>query len=93
MKRLFTRCQEQVAISSAAPFPPVEECERSAVRTRGWGMDKGIIEAIALETVWEFTKDSCYTPYLPDLRIRFSATSEEVMAGVGLAERIVAFYY
>ena len=48
--------------------------------------DDQIIQEIAVEAVRAMNQDSGYTPYLPDLRIRFSATSEEVMGGVRLAK-------
>lgn len=49
-------------------------------------MDKGVIQDIAQAVLKAFAQDEAYVPCLPDLRIRFSATSEEVLSGIRLSQ-------
>jgi hypothetical protein len=55
-------------------------------------MNQDLINCIARDIINDLVNDNGYIPYLPDLRGRFSATSEEVLAGVRLADRFVALY-
>lgn len=55
-------------------------------------IDHDLVQDIAKAVVKAVVEDGAYIPYLPQLRLRFGATSEEVLAGVGLAHRWLLAY-
>lgn len=56
-------------------------------------MERNVIIHTAQYILKALANYSGYIHYLPNLRIRFSATSEEVMGGVRLADRIVGIQH